>query len=177
MDKGGKFMGWKGKEIVEANGVNVEELIHLLNKAYCDEWLAYYQYWVGAKIVVGIPRHHLQEELLEHANEELDHASRLADRIIQLGGRPEIDPKKWYELSSCGYLVPRDPGVDALLDQNLKGERCAIVIYKKLLDYVKGKDMITGHLIRHILEEEIEHEQDLEDIRDDIENFRCGGGK
>ena len=63
------------------------------------------------------------------------------------------------------------------MDQNLKGERCAIAVYKKLLDFVKGKDMITGHLIRHILEEEIEHEQDLEDIQNDIAHFRNGSGK
>lgn len=170
-------MGWKARELVEKAGLDVEEVLHQLNKAYCDEWLAYYQYWVGAKVIVGMPRQHLQAELIEHANEELDHAHRLAERIIQLGGTPEIDPKRWYELSSCGYLVPKDPGVDALLDQNLKGERCAIAVYRKLLDFVKGKDMITGHLIRHILEEEIEHEQDLEDIQSDIAHFRNGGGK
>lgn len=170
-------MGKLGREVVERAGLNVEELIHLLNKAYCDEWLAYYQYWIGAKVVVGIPRAELQAELIEHANEELDHANRLAERIIELGGTPVIDPKEWYKLSSCGYLAPKDPGVDALLDQNIKGERCAIAVYKKLLDFVKGKDIITGHLIRHILQEEIEHEQDLEDIQNDIINFRSGGDK
>ena len=65
-----------------------------------------------------------------------------------------------------------DPGVDALLVQNIKGERCAIEVYKKLLAYVRGKDMVTGHLIRHILQEELEHEQDLEDIQHDIQRFR-----
>ena len=43
-------MGTFGREIV---GERVDEVIDLLNKAYCDEWLAYYQYWVGAKLVVG----------------------------------------------------------------------------------------------------------------------------
>lgn len=170
-------MGMKGRDIVEKAGLDVDELIKLLNKAYCDEWLAYYQYWVGAKIVEGIPRASLQPELVEHAGDELEHAGLLADRIIQLGGTPEIDPKKWYELTNCGYLTPTDPGVDSLLDQNLKGERCAICVYNKLLDYVKGKDMITGHMIRHILEDEIEHEQDLEDIQKDIANFKRGGDK
>ncbi len=170
-------MGMSGRKIVEQAGVDVDELIHLLNKAFCDEWLAYYQYWIGAKIVEGIPRSALQPELEEHAKEELDHASRLADRIIELGGTPEIDPKKWYELTNCGYLLPKDPSLDVILDQNIKGERCAIAVYKKILDHIRGKDMITGHLIRHILQEEVEHEQDLEDIQKDIAVFKRGLGK
>lgn len=165
-------MGKKAKELVEKAGLDTETLIGMLNKAYCDEWLAYYQYWIGAKLVTGIPRSIVQEELEEHAKEELDHAHRLAERIIQLGGTPEIDPAKWIKHSNCGYLLPDNPSVDALLQQNIEGERCAIAVYQNLLDYVRGKDMITGHLIRHILEEELEHEQDLEDIRDDIAHFR-----
>ena len=147
-------------------------MIALLNKAYCDELLAFYQYWIGAKLAVGIPRDHVQSELEEHAKEELDHADRLAKRIIELGGTPEIDPANWKQISSCGYDAPTDPCVEALLEQNIKGERCAIEVYKKLLDYVRGKDMITGHLVRHILEDELEHEHDLEDLVQDIEHFR-----
>ncbi len=165
-------MGMKARQLVERAGLDVNELIALLNKAYCDEWLAYYQYWIGAQLAVGIPRDHVQAELEEHAKEELDHAGRLAKRIIELGGTPEINPANWLKMSNCGYDAPTDPGVEALLEQNIKGERCAIEVYTKLLDYVRGKDMITGHLIRHILEEELEHEQDLEDLVQDIEHFR-----
>ncbi len=41
-------MGTKGREIV---GEHAERVIELLNKALADEWLAYYQYWTGAKVV------------------------------------------------------------------------------------------------------------------------------
>lgn len=170
-------MGMKGREIVEKAGLDVEEVITLLNKAYCDEWLAYYQYWIGAKLAVGIPRTPVEKEMEEHAGEELDHAERLAKRIIELGGTPEIDPAKWKSLSSCGYLAPENPTVDALLDQNIQAERCAIAVYKKILDYVRGKDMITGHLVRHIMQEEVEHEQELEDLRNDVDTFRKSCGK
>jgi ferritin-like protein len=43
-------MGTLGRKIVDTN---VEELVQQLNKAYSDEWLAYYQYWIGSKIVRG----------------------------------------------------------------------------------------------------------------------------
>ena len=170
-------MGMKGREIVEKAGLDVDKLITMLNKAYCDEWLAYYQYWIGARLAVGIPRTNLEAEMEEHANEELDHARRLAKRIIELGGTPEIDPGNWKKLSNCGYLPPDHPTVDELLEQNIQAERCAIAVYAKILDYVRGKDMITGHIIRHIMEEEVEHEQELEDIREDIAVFRHSCGK
>ena len=170
-------MGMKAKELVEKGGLDVKKLITMLNKAYCDEWLAYYQYWLGARLAVGIPREHLETEMEEHANEELDHARRLAKRIIELGGTPELDPANWQKLSTCGYLPPDHPTVDDLLEQNIHAERCAIAVYEKILDYVRGKDIITGHLVRHILEEELEHEQELEDIREDLINFRHSCGK
>ena len=165
-------MGMKGREIVEKAGIDADKLIEMLNKAYCDELLAFYQYWIGAKLAVGIPRAQLEAEMEEHANEELDHANRLAKRIIELAGTPEIDPAIWKKRSTCGYLPPDNPTVEDLLEQNIQSERCAICVYQKILDYVRGKDMITGHIIRHILEEEVEHEQELEDIREDLIHFR-----
>ena len=43
-------MGTKGISIV---GMDVDVLIEKLNKALADEWLAYYQYWIGAKVAAG----------------------------------------------------------------------------------------------------------------------------
>ena len=163
-------MGMKGKEIVHRAGLNVRELIHALNKAYCDEWLAYYQYWIGAKVVSGMAASRLIAEMEEHAAEELEHAGMLAKRILELGGTPVLSPKEWYKESTCGYLVPKNSESKILLAQNLQGERCAIEVYNKLLDMVKGKDPITFHLLREILEDEVEHEQDLEDIGLDIKD-------
>lgn len=171
-------MGMKGREIVARAGINVEELIRLLNRAYSDEWLAYYQYWVGAQVASGPVANALIPELEEHAEEELDHAKKLAKRILELGGTPVLSPEGWYEESTCGYLVPENPDAAALLKQNLKGERCAIEVYNKILDFVKSKDMITGNMIRKILEEEVEHEQDLEDLGQNFlgDSFKRGCG-
>jgi bacterioferritin len=162
-------MGKTGRLIVKAQKIDVDELIKLLNRALADEWLAYYQYWVGAKIAVGVPRGEVTEELEEHAKEELEHAEELTKRIIELGGQPIIDPKEWFKQTNCGYLVPSNPYVEALIDQNIQGERCAIAVYQKLIDFTKGKDHITCDLALHILKEEVEHEQDLEDLKADLE--------
>ena len=162
-------MGKHGRQIVARGGAGVNDLIKKLNKAYADEWLAYIQYWTGAQVIEGRMRPDVQKELLEHANEELGHTQKLADRIIQLGGVPLLEPKEWFKESGCGYAAPRDFNVKALLAQNIEGERCAIDTYNELLNYVKlSKDPITFHIIRGILQDEVEHEQDLEDLQKDV---------
>ncbi len=158
-------MGTKGKEII---GVNVDELLKLLNKALADEWLAYYQYWTGAKVAKGLMREAVVVELDQHAQDELRHATMLVTRMIQLGGTPLLEPQDWYKETNCGYDKPVDPNTKTLLAQNIKGEQCAITVYKKLSEFVKDKDPVTYNMALQILADEIEHEDDLEAIVDDM---------
>ncbi|MGH7808947.1 MAG: ferritin-like domain-containing protein [Candidatus Binatia bacterium] len=159
-------MGTKGIEIV---GMDVQQLLDLLNKAFADEWFAYYQYWLGAKVVKGPMKEAVIAELLQHAADELRHADMVSTRIIQLGGTPVTEPKKWYEVTSCGYDAPDNPFVQAILDQNIKGERCAIGFYKKLLDATQGKDPVTYNMVLQILQDEVAHEEDLQALGEDLE--------
>jgi len=107
-----------GKSIVK---MDVGKLINLLNKALADEWLAYYQYWIGAKVVKGPMKDAVISELNLHATEELGHAQLLATRIIQLGGTPLLTPNDWFKMTNCGYDAPTDPYVEKVLEQNIKG--------------------------------------------------------
>jgi len=165
-------MGTKGREIV---GKDVDKLIEMLNKALGDEWLAYYQYWVGAKVAKGAMRGTVAGELLQHATEELGHAELLANRIIQLGGTPLLSPEHWYKMTNCGYEAPKDPYVEVLLDQNIKGEQCAIEVYQKLVDFTKDADPVTYEIVLSILTDEIEHEEDLQAIVEDIQLMKERG--
>lgn len=159
-------MGTKGRQIV---GMDVDKLIDTLNSALADEWLAYYQYWLGAKIVKGPMKDGIAGELLQHATEELGHADLLAARIIQLGGTPLISPEEWYKQTHCGYDAPTNPFVKEVLAQNIKGEQCAIDTYQKLLLEVKDKDPVTYNTVLSILEDEVEHEEDLQSLDEDLD--------
>ncbi len=136
-------MGKRGREIV---GMDVERLLDLLNRAYASEWLAYYQYWLGAKLIRGPMKDAVAAELNLHATEELNHAVLVANRILQLGGRPVLTPEGWAKLSPCKYDAPEDPYVAVLLDQNIAGEQCAISTYKGLMDATKDKDIVTYNM-------------------------------
>ena len=154
-------MGTMGRQIV---GKNVDRVITLLNKAYCDEWLAYYQYWIGAKLVSGPMKDAVAAELLQHATEELNHAQLVATRIIQLKGTPITKPEDWYKFTNCGYESPDDPYVRMILEQNIKGEQCAISVYHALIEEVGTKDPVTNNMVVQILQDEVEHEEDLQSL-------------
>ncbi|NMC39160.1 MAG: ferritin [Bacteroidales bacterium] len=159
-------MGQKGREIVK---MDVDELINLLNKALSDEWLAYYQYWIGAKVVKGPMKDAVIAELQLHATEELSHAELLATRIVQLGGTPVLSPSEWLKLTTCGYDAPADPYVEEILEQNIKGEQCAIRVYNELLDITRVADPVTYNIVLTIISDEVEHEEDLASLKEDLE--------
>ena len=159
-------MGTKGTTIV---GMDVKNLLGLLYKAFSDEWLAYYQYWIGSKVVRGPNKEAVIAELTLHATEELNHSVLLTTRIIQLGGTPPLAPAEWMKLTNCGYDAPTDPFVKNVLEQNIKGEQCAIGVYHKLLGITKDTDPVTYNIILTILQQEVEHEEDLQALLVDFE--------
>jgi len=161
-------MGTQGRAII---GMDVDELLMLLNKAFADEWLAHYQYWVGALIVKGPMKEAAIAELTEHAADELRHAQMLAARIIQLGGTPITDPIDWNKTANCAYLNPSDNYINKIIGQGIEGERCAINVYTDLMKTTEGKDPITYQIALSILQDEVEHEEDFQSLLEDLEEM------
>jgi len=161
-----------GKIGIDILKLDVKKLIQMLNEAFCEEWLAYYQYWMGSRLMEGPMRSEIEPELLIHANQELNHSLLIATRIIQLGGIPVLDPADWTKYAKCSYDAPADPYVEVILNQNLKGERCAIHRYKKLADFTNGIDHTTHQMATTILNEELEHEQDIEEWLNDLARMK-----
>ena len=156
-------MGQKAREIV---GIDLKDLIKDLNKAYCDEWLAFYAYWYMAQAVSGPGYEDMQEFLLDIAKDELEHATELAERIVELGGLPTNIPTILVKGSNGGY-----PGVmkslsdyDEIIKIVTKAEAGAIDVYNKLAKKTFGKDHDTYQLAVHILGEEIGHEEKFENL-------------
>ena len=161
-----------GKEAIKISKLDVKALIDILNAALAEEWLAYYQYWVGARVMEGPMRSEIEPELFVHADEELSHAEQLVTRIIQLGGTPLLDPSEWPKFAKCPYSAPEDHYIEAILDQNLKGERCAIERYQGIAEMTISKDYATYQMAIGILNDEIEHEDDIEAWIRDLERMK-----
>ncbi len=162
-------MARRGKSIIK--GIEIDEIITVLNKAYADEWLAYYQYFIEAKVIKGIMKDAAIAELTLHAADELRHANLVADRIIQLGGTPLLNPNEWFTHTNCGYEEPKNFDVVSILKDSIKGEQCAISIYSQIAEMTRNKDIVTYDIVSQILADEVEHEEDLQALHDDITEF------
>jgi len=162
-------MAKRGNFIIK--GLEIQEIIDKLNRAYADEWLAYYQYFIEEKVVKGIMKDAAIAELNQHATDELRHANMVADRILQLGGTPLLNPKDWFNHTHCGYEEPSDFDVVKILEDAIKGEQCAISVYSEIAEMTRGKDIVTYDIVSEILADEVEHEEDLQALHDDITEF------
>ena len=159
-------MGKKGREIVE---VDVEKLVELLQKAYADEWIAYYAYKWAADTAHGMGSPHVAELADKIADEEEEHADELGERILELGGDLPYGIEKLYDLANCKTVnYPKEMSdLKQILEGLVEAEGCAIDVYTKIVKFLGpcyDKDTKTFHLIEHILAEEVAHEEAFENL-------------
>ncbi|MCS7117997.1 MAG: ferritin-like domain-containing protein [Thaumarchaeota archaeon] len=154
-------MGRTAREIVKAN---LDEVIKDLLQAYSDEWLAHYQYWLAAQWIRGIDADTLRPVLLRQSMDELKHAEKLAQRIIQLGGRPVMDFSKLLNTSKCGYIAPPEDPTDLrkVVEDVLKAEQCAIRFYSQMVEKYRATDVVTYEIFEDLLEDEVDDEEEWE---------------
>lgn len=156
-------MGRTAKEIVKAN---VQEVISDLNKAYADEWLAHYQYWLTAQWIRGMDADTLKQVLIQQAADELTHAETLANRIIQLGGTPVMQFDQLTATAKCGFKEPpSDPAnLKQVVQDVLAAEACAIESYNELSEKYRTTDIVTKEIFETLLEDEVGDEEKWENI-------------
>ena len=151
--------------VTAANRADVRELCELLNSALATELvcvLRYRRHYFMSANLGGIHGHAIREELLTHAQEELAHADRLAERIVQLGGEPNFDPQGMAERSHAEYVAGKD--LQSMIREDLVAERVASEAYAEIIRHVGDKDPTTRRLLEAILEQEEEHADDLSDF-------------
>lgn len=141
--------------------LDVKELISDLNRAYADEWLAFYCYWYMTKTVSGSGHENIRKLLEKVAKEELEHAGELAQRIQQLGGLPLSNPIELEKNANVSYPRPPKSTSDhkSIVKVVADSEAGAIDVYEKIVNKTKDKDQITYQLASHILAEELGHKE------------------
>ena len=142
-----------------------KQVIRLLNEALATEWvcvLRYYRHYYSAK---GMLVDAVKGEFLEHAQQEMEHAGMLSERIVQLGGSPDFDPDSLAGRSHADYDESAD--LAAMVRANLAAERVAIESYRQMIQLVTDKDPTTRRMLEDILRVEEEHADELADLLDD----------
>jgi bacterioferritin len=147
--------------VTPAYGPWRDDVVRLLNDALATELVCVMRYRRHYFTADGLASPKIAEEFLVHANEELAHADRLAQRIVQLGGEPDFNPATLLDRSHAQYDDASD--LSAMIRANLVAERVAVESYRQMIGLVADKDSTTRRLFEDILADEEEHADELKD--------------
>jgi bacterioferritin len=104
-------------------------------------------------------------EFSEHAEEEQEHVIAVAQRINQLGGAPNFNPKGLETRLASEYALGDD--LPAMIQENLIAERIAVDHYRELVRSFGDDDPATRVMIEGILAVEEEHASGLVNLLTD----------
>jgi bacterioferritin len=143
-------------------GLNREQAVAVLNQALATEVVCVLRYMQHYYVAVGIASESVKAEFLEHARAEQKHADRIAERITQLNGNPDLDPSKLSGRSSTEYI--EKPSLIDMIKEDLVAERIVIAGYTEMIRYFGDRDPTSRLMMEEIMAEEEDHANDLADL-------------
>jgi bacterioferritin len=141
---------------------DVKKTIEILQSVLATEIVCVLRYTMHAVAAQGISSEGVKAEFAQHAKEETEHMNQVAERINQLGGKPDFNPtglatRAASEYGSADNLVE-------MIKENLIAERIAVDHYRELIRYFGEDDPGTRTMLQHILVVEEEHANDMHDL-------------
>ena len=136
-----------------------DTVIKLLNEALATEIVCTLRYKYHYYMASGIHSQAVKAEFLEHAQQEQEHADRIAERITQLDGKPDFNPEGLLSRAHADYAEGADL-VD-MIKEDLIAERIAIDTYRAIIEYIGADDPTTRRIMEEVLAQEEEHAEDM----------------
>ena len=145
--------------VTPSYGADRAVVLGLLNSALATEIVCVLRYRRHYFMASGALGEAIKHELLEHANEEQAHADRIAERIVQLGGEPDLNPLGIVDRSHSEYVAGTTLG--EMVNEDLVAERVAIESYTEMIRFIGDSDPTTRRMLEGILANEEEHAEEL----------------
>jgi bacterioferritin len=143
-------------------GLDKDRAVGILNEALATEVVCVLRYQFHHYMATGIHSTAVAEEFKEHAGEEQEHAERIAERIKQLGGKPDLNPATLMQRSHSEYK--EGTSLVDMIREDLIAERIAIESYREMVRFFGDKDPTSRVMMEEILAKEEEHADDLADL-------------
>jgi len=138
------------------------QAISILNESLATELVCVLRYKFHYFMATGIHSAGVAAEFLKHAQEEQEHADRIAKRIKQLGGKPEMNPAVIAKASHSDYQ--EGTSLADMIREDLVAERIAIETYREIVKYFGEQDPTSRLMMEEILTKEEEHAEELADL-------------
>jgi len=136
-----------------------EQVIEVLNQVLATEIVCVLRYKNHYFTAPGVHGDSVKREFLEHAQEEQAHADMVADRIVQLGGNPDLNPQGLHTRAHAEYKESGD--LEEMIREDLAAERVAITTYSEIIRWLGDDDPTSRRMMEEILAKEEEHADDL----------------
>jgi bacterioferritin len=151
--------GIESGAVTEGYEADRDTVLRLLNEALATELVCTLRYRRHYFMAQGLESESVKQEFLEHAQEEQEHADRIADRIVQLEGEPDFDPRGLADRSYAEYVA--GDSLESMIREDLVAERVAIDSYREMINYIGTRDPTTRRMLEEILAKEEEHAEDM----------------
>src|SRR3954462_1939946 len=148
--------------VTESYKGDVQKTISILNEALATEIVCVLRYMHHYFMATGVHGKGVADEFKEHADSEREHADMIAERIQQLGGKPDFNPASLLQRSVSQYIEGET--LADMIREDLIAERIVIEVYQKMIRHFADDDPTTRVMIEHILAEEEEHASELSDM-------------
>ncbi len=148
--------------VIENYKADRETVLKLLNEALATEIVCVLRYKHHYYAASGINAPPAAAEFLEHATEEQGHADQISERIMQLGGKPNLNPEGMLTRSHSEYVEGKD--LKDMISEDLVAERIAIESYSEMIRYIGDKDPTTRRMLESILAVEEKHADDMSNL-------------
>lgn len=148
--------------VTEGYQADREKILRLLNESLATELVCVLRYKRHYFMASGIKASVAAAEFLEHATQEAEHADKLAERIVQLGGEPDFNPDHLSKHSHAQYVEGKN--LKEMVLEDLVAERIAIDSYREIIQFIGDSDPTTRRIFEDILAQEEEHADDMSDL-------------
>jgi bacterioferritin len=148
--------------VTQGYGADRDTVVKMLNDALATEIVCVLRYKRHYFMAQGLSSESVKDEFLEHAGEEQEHADRIAERIVQLGGEPDLNPASLAARAHSEYV--EGTSLVDMIKEDLVAERIAIESYREMVEYLDGKDPTSHRMLRDIMAVEEEHAEDLSSL-------------
>jgi len=153
--------------VTEAYAADREQVIQVLNDVVATEIVCVLRYKRHQFTATGLHAPAVAQEFREHAAEEQQHLDMAAQRIVQLGGEPDLDPSGLPERSHTEYLPGKT--LREMVEEDLIAERIVIQTYAEMIRWLGNDDPTTRRIVEQILAQEEEHADDLRSLLEDLD--------
>jgi bacterioferritin len=141
---------------------DVNKTIDILQSVLATEIVCVLRYTMHHIAAAGISSEGVKSEFAQHAKEEAEHMRAVAERINQLGGKPNFNPQGLESRAASEYGNAQN--LVEMIKENLIAERIAVDHYRELIRYFGNDDPGTRSMLEGILTVEEEHANDMHDL-------------